>query len=515
MAESASLILSTKSLTNPAVFGPPVGGITTKNSFVFNNIDLKNVMGEMWDKYDQFALKLQSISTAGTVTVSGSQNGIVCYNMAGLEWSNVIYETTGSNNINQWVAVAFTVPAQNTIFQTNTGQSFNFKKGNRNVNLQFALSVPETTSQNGFGGFPSQPSTANIYNDVAFQFVIEPVIEGKQNECAYYGFNSNVSITGLNRIVSSDRKEYSYSAFNIRKLCNLFWDKHENFEIQFIGNILRGGGTLSGDVRLALIQMSGLNFVNNQTKNSNNTDKIVFSTESTILGGLVLGANSASHSTNIFDAYAPVQFLKTSDTVPLKLEFRNAENTGVNTASFTGAVPQIQLGFFIKPIYDVEKGTLYLSPWGLLTTPTNAGIINSTGTSFTLKNINLKAVCKTFWDKYEKFNIFLTGMSSVSNAGNTTNPAFILQISGLNFRNQTSYITSAGQTDTATFGTVELPSGVAVGTNALHSSQITTFYKGTEIVDITLDALTLSGSAFSGHSPLFSNFTFTILGCKE
>jgi hypothetical protein len=34
MAESASLILSTKSLTNPAVFGPPVGGITTKNSFV-------------------------------------------------------------------------------------------------------------------------------------------------------------------------------------------------------------------------------------------------------------------------------------------------------------------------------------------------------------------------------------------------------------------------------------------------------------------------------------------------
>lgn len=516
MSESASLILSTKSTTNPAVFGPPVGGITTKNSFVFNNIDLKNVMGEMWEKYDQFALKLVSVSGAGTVTVSGSQNALVCYNMAGLDWSNVIYETTGSNNNNQWVAVAFVVGGNNTYFQTNTGQSFNFKKGNRNVNLQFALSVPDSISQNGFGGFASQPANANVYNDVAFHFVIEPVIAGKQNECAYYGFNSNISITGLNRIISSDRKEYSYSAFNMKKLCELFWDKHENFEIQHINSIIRGTGTLSGDVRLMPLQLSGLNFVNNQTKQSNNTDKIGLSTENTLIGAFVLGTSTATHSTNMFDAFPPVQFLKTTDTVPLTLTFRNAENTGVNLAStFTGVQPQFQIGFFIKPTYDVDKGTLNISPWGLTTTETNLGSRDTNYITFTLKNINLKQVCKTFWDKYEKFNIFLTSISSVSNAGNTTNASIIIKMSGLDFINQTSYITSAGQTQTATLGCFSLPEGVFPKTNAPMSSGITTFLKGKEIVDLTLTASTLSGSAFASQTPLAGNFTFTIVGCKD
>ena len=518
MSESASLILSTKSLTNPAVFGPAIGGITTKNSFVFNNIDLKNVLGEMWDKYDQFALKLVQVNTQGTVTVSGSPNGLVCYNMAGLEWSNVIYETTGSNNINQWVALYYFLSlSAYVLYPLNNGQSFNFRKGNRNVNLQFALNVPDATSVNSFGGFPDQPSTANVYNDVAFHFVIEPVIAGKQNECAFYGFNSNVSITGLNRIVSSDRKEYSYSSFNMKKLCYEFWDKHDNFEIQQAGCGLQGTGTVTGDARISPIQLSGLNFINNQTKQTNDTNKIGLSTDNTIIGTVILNTASTNHFGENAFAPAPVQFLKTSDIVPLTLTFRNAENTAVSAQSFTGVHPRIQLGFFIKPIYDVDKGTLNINPWGLTTSQTNLGIRDTDYTTFTLNNINLKQVCKSFWDKYDKFNIYLTSLTSFSNAGNATNAAIIIQMSGLDFISQTSYISSAGQTQTATLGSFFLSGTASTDPRAsgIPSSAVTTFIKSREVVDITLTALTLGGGAFSSQSPLGCNFTFTIVGVKN
>jgi len=518
MSESASLILSTKSTTNPAVFGPAIGGITTKNSFVFNNIDLKNVLGEMWDKYDQFALKLVQLNTQGTVTVSGSSNGVVCYNMAGLDWSNLIYETTGSNNINQWIALYSTLSlSAYSVTPVNTGQSYNFRKGNRNVNLEFALNIPEATGVNSFGGFPNQPSTANVYQDVAFHFLIEPVIAGKQNECAFYGFNSNLALTGLNRVVSSDRKEYSYASFNMKKLCEQFWDKHDNFEIQMTSNGLRGTGTLAGDARISPVQLSGLNFINNQTKETNDTNKIGLSTENTIIGTVILNSSAANHSMDMQYNPAPVQFLKTSDLVPLTLTFRNAENTSVSAASFTGVHPQFQIGFFIKPTYDVDKGTLNISPWGLTTSQTNLGIRDTNYTTFTLNNINLKQVCKSFWDKYEKFNIFLTSLTSFANAGNATNAAIIIQMSGLDFISQTSYITSAGQTQTATLGSFFLSSTPSTDPRALtmQSAAVTTFIKSREVVNLTLTALTLGGGAFSSQSPLGCNFTFTIVGVKS
>jgi hypothetical protein len=214
---------------------------------------------------------------------------------------------------------------------------------------------------------------------------------------------------------------------------------------------------------------------------------------------------------------APVQFLKTSDLVPLTLTFRNAENTAVSAASFTGVHPQFQIAFFIKPIYEVDKGTLNISPWGLTTTETNLGVRDTNYTTFTLKNINLKQVCKSFWDKYEKFNIFLTSLTSFSNAGNATNAAIIIQMSGLDFISQTSYISSAGQTQTATLGSFFLSGTASTDprAQAIQSSGTTTFIKSREVVDITLTALTLGGSAFSSQSPLGCNFTFTIVGVKN
>ena len=100
LSQSGSLILSTNSTVNPCTIN------AQKTQFTFSNIDLKNVLGEMWDKYDIFALKPVNLVTNGTITiVSGSTYGVVTYNLAGLDWTNIKYDT--ALNSKKYVPLVF------------------------------------------------------------------------------------------------------------------------------------------------------------------------------------------------------------------------------------------------------------------------------------------------------------------------------------------------------------------------------------------------------------------------
>jgi hypothetical protein len=481
---------------------------------------MKNVMGEMWDKYDQFALKLVSFSTEGAITiVSGSTMGQLSYNLRGLEWSNVIYERTGSINNKEWVPVAYTLlsassPTVNPLI-VNTGWSFNFKKSNRYENFEFALANtdPANLDVSSFGVFPA----GNNFNDVEFHFLFEPVIAGKMNECAFYGFNSNPEIRTLNRIVSDNNKIYSYPNFNMRRLCNLFWDKHDDFEIQLAMISARGTQANVGDIRITPVQMSGLNFVNNGTKQSNNTDQLNLNTENAIIGTVIAPNGPSGYMVDLAYPVAPVQFKKNGDNVPLQIQFRNSENTGTtNAAGFPGyGTPYWQLAFFVKPIYEVEKATLNINPWGLTTTETNLGVRDTNYTTFTLKNINIQKLCQSFWDKYDRFNIFLTQTTSHTTASNSSG-GYRLEIEGFDFIPQLSLTNTRRQTQVATLGSVStfvtLNEVVSNGTMA---SLMTTFYKTKSIVDLKLSAFAVNGAAFpAADRPLNGNFTFTIVGVK-
>jgi hypothetical protein len=514
LSDSASLILSTKSTINPCTIN------AQKTAFTFNNIDMKNVMGEMWDKYDQFALKLVSFSTEGAITiVSGSTMGQLSYNLRGLEWSNVIYERTGSNVNKEWVPVAYAFlqaasPTVNPLI-VNTGWSFNFKKGNRYENFEFALANtdPANTNVSSFGVYPA----GNNFNDVEFHFLFEPVIPGKMNECAFFGFNSNVNIPEIKRTVTDNNKIYSYPGFNMRRLCNLFWDKHDDFEIQLGMISARGTGTNVGDVRITPVQISGLNFVNNGTKQSNDTAGLRLNTENAIIGTVIAPNGASQYTYDLAYPVAPVQFKKDGDNVPLTITFKNSENTGTtNAAGFGGfATPYWQLAFFVKPIYEVEKATLNINPWGLTTTETNLGVRDTDYTTFTLKNIDIRKLCQSFWDKYDRFNIFLTQTTWHSGSGNF-NAAFTLQMEGFDFVNQLSLTAPNRQTQVAILGTVaSTPTTNDVRSQGTMATLVTSFYKTKDVVDLKLTAIPLNpGAPFSGFTPLTGNFTFSIVGVK-
>jgi len=513
LSDSASLILSTKSTVNPCTIN------AAKTAFTFSNIDMKNVMGEMWDKYDQFALKLVSLSTEGAVTQTNSAFSLITYNLRGLEWSNVIYETTGSNMNKEWVPVAYNLvstgtPNVNPLI-INTGWSFNFKKGNRYENFEFAIAPadPAFINASQFGNVVA----GNNYNDVEFHFLFEPVIAGKMNECAFYGFNSNPNIP-LKRVITDSNKTYSYPDFNMRRLCNLFWDKHDNFEIQLAMMSIRGTQTNVGDIRITPVQMSRLNFVNNGTKQSNDTDQLNLNTENAIIGTVIAPNGPSGYMVDLAYAVAPVQFKKDGDNVPLQIQFRNSENTGTTNAAGFGlfATPNWQLAFFVKPIYEVEKASLYINPWGLTTTETNLGVRDTNYTTFTLKNIDMRRVCQSMWDKYDRFNIFLTSVTWNTGVGNATNAAFIIQMEGFDFINQLSLTASNRQNQVATLGSFygSPTASIDVRSSGTMASCVTTFYKTKDIVDLTLTAIPLGATAFSSQTPLTGNFTFTIVGVK-
>jgi hypothetical protein len=335
------------------------------------------------------------------------------------------------------------------------------------------------------------------------------------NECAFFGFNLSPSITSqVGRTVSSDEKEFNYAAFDMKRLCRNFWDKHEDFEIQWAFNNNVGIGTLSGNARICLFQMNGLNFVNSATKNSNSTDRLGMTTESPIIGSIIYATTSTTHNAIMYGNYAPIQFKKDGDNVNLTINLKNFDNSAPFAFTFTGSNPRGLIGFFIKPIYKVPKATLFINPFGLTTSQTGLGIINAGATEFTLNNVNMRQACRSIWDKYKKFNIFLTTAISQLATTQTANQAYILQMEGLNFINQTAYITSTGQTQTATLGTVTMYGSVQTS-NTYQSAIVTSFNRDQDFVNLTLRAVLLaSGTAFTSN-PLNCNFGFTIVGIPE
>jgi hypothetical protein len=301
----------------------------------------------------------------------------------------------------------------------------------------------------------------------------------------------------------------------MRRLCRDFWDKHEDFEIQWAFSNNSGIGTPGGNARVCQFQINGLNFVNSATKNSNNTDRLGITTESPIIGAIVFANAASTHDGNMSRPYAPIQFKRDGDTVNLTINMKNHDNSAPFAFTFTGTNPSCTIGFFIKPIYKVPKATLFINPTGLTTSQTGLGIINADASQFTLNNINMRQLCRSMWDKYKKFNIFLTSTTSQAGASQTSNGSYILQMEGLNFINQTAYITSTGQTQTATMGAISMGTTGAPFTFGYQSAIVTTFYKDNDFINLTLRALPIAPGTPFTNTPLTANFTFTIVGIPE
>ena len=139
---------------------------------------------------------------------------------------------------------------------------------------------------------------------------------------------------------------------------------------------------------------------------------------------------------------------------------------------------------------------------------TNNGTSNTTKTSTTWSNINLRSLLGTMYDKYDTFNLCLntvaTGVSQSYYNASPNDLQVLLRISGLPFINNTYNIGSSYNANnnictigTFTFNTTTLiPSSTFTGTIALNTATLT----------VSAGTYLPIGSSFQFYDPNFNYF---------
>lgn len=429
--DSAFLSLDTYSLAGTADIN------TTKTNFIFRNINLKNIMGEMWNKYDLFSIRCVTVRYVASVVNTGSQAYMIQNNLKGLDWVNCYDEKYGTNQ--NWMPI-ISARGSNTpisLIPTNNHWAFNFRKGSPLVNLEMQIT---NIGANGATGSPITGSGLNTsmtsMPDQNYLFLIQPAQEN-QNEMGYIGLYTNV-LSGVpiisypSKIITDQARTYTYNNFDMRTACSTFWDKYDDFEIQMVGYYQQGyTGTVEQQVMP--VSLSGFNWINNNTKKGSQ-----FSTSEAIMG-IMKGTTGGSDHQGNFDMFSsPAQFKKAGDAVTFTLQFRNYDNSEINGGlpTFTGGFSNriAYLAFVIKPIkpgLNNKKGLLTLSSAELTTTKTNVGVTNANYTDITINNVDLRQACQSFWADYTKFNIFLTSLYPYSTVNDNTERCLNLYCEGL------------------------------------------------------------------------------------
>jgi hypothetical protein len=504
--DSAYLELDTYSLAGTTNIN------ATKTIFTFRNVDLRAVLGQMWDKYDKFSIRLRSMRYAAAATTpGGSQGYLVQQNIKGLDWINCYDEKWGSSqtympivNINAANVAVGRLP-------TNSNYCWNFRKGQPIVDLEFFTTILILNTQT--------PTTSNVnMPDQNYEFTIQPA-EDNQNEMGYFGLYTNQSnnpTTWPSKVITNNGRTYTYYGFNMRTVCREFWDKYEDFEL-LMGSYIVQGDTMTQLDALTPIQITGFDFMNNLTKQGS-----IYVTANAITGITYFGITGSIHISDVTQQYAPVQFKKSGDLVNLQMEWRNYDNSAINADSPSSNIRQAYFSFFVKPIkrgLNNQKGTLVLSSAGLTTTMTDLGITNAAYSDITLNNIDFRQACASFWDKYTKFNIFLTNMCSYITTVDTSEVSAQLSIEGLPTDPQVLATNPQKTTTTWNVGTITpavnqaAPVGVSI---TYGNTKSTMFYKTNDKLTLRMYVTDLSNPAAAMTTQILrGTFIFTIVPVEE
>lgn len=494
----------------------------TRTNFIFRNVNLKSVMGQMWERYEKFCIRMTSCRYTAAVGNTGSQAYLIQNNMKGFDWINCYDEKYGTSQ--QFMPVGFIVGSNSTInrIPTSNQYCFNFRKGKQIIDIEIQIT---NLSTNGGAG---TPTNITQMPDQEYTFTIQPA-EDNQNEMGYLGlYTTSISSAGTqpitypSKVISNNCRTYTYYGFDMRQVCSEFWSKYDDFEILLGGFMNQGYGSQTPEYAVMPITMSGFNWNNNSTKAGINT-----STSSAVVGITLTGFSGSNHITDQNTYYSPVQFKKSGDLVSFTLEFRNYDNSDLN-GNATQTNRYCYLPFFVRPIKkdaNHQKGFLSVSSADLTTSQTDFGIRNAGYTDITINNVDLRQACESFWDKYNKFNIFLTAMCPYDTENAVEERCLNLYCEGLQLDQQMLDTNPQQTTQIWNIGPVYMNvvnngSGVFYpqGLSTYGNTKSTTFYKSNDRVNLRFyvkevgdlsPAVTVSSQALRG------TLTFTIVPVEE
>lgn len=115
-----------------------------RTSFTFNNINLRMLMGDMYNQYDYFNLLLNTVSASAATAGTGSSadDRFVYIKMAGLPFINQTYQQSTGNNGQYVFITTYQIPSTTVIsnqFYNNPANVITFNKDQDLCNISFVL----------------------------------------------------------------------------------------------------------------------------------------------------------------------------------------------------------------------------------------------------------------------------------------------------------------------------------------------------------------------------------------
>ncbi len=136
----------------------------SKTDMTWNNIDLRQVLGKMYDKYEKFKIVLVSVSQKNIGTfANGYNDSVVLLNMTGLPFENCCYDYSQKCNTDNCV-IGIMKFLEGYGYNPNTQLGYNFTKHNGANNIR----IYYTRCKDGAVPNPSNKT----FVDVAFHFCI-------------------------------------------------------------------------------------------------------------------------------------------------------------------------------------------------------------------------------------------------------------------------------------------------------------------------------------------------------
>lgn len=140
---------------------------TNNQGFTWNNIDLREVLGDMYDRYSLFKLTLVQIEFNTMGTFTNADEGLLWLNITGLEWEGASYDyASQSNLLSARVGIIFFADGTQTAQPpyTTTGLTFRKEKPFCNIRLNYTKTTDGVSLSN-----------KSFTTTQTFRFVITPI----------------------------------------------------------------------------------------------------------------------------------------------------------------------------------------------------------------------------------------------------------------------------------------------------------------------------------------------------
>ena len=165
--EIACLVLKTTVLPMDGTTNAYGTSNSTNSSFTWTNINLRVLLGDMFDKYDRFLLLLQHIGQATSGSITDYDNRAILINMSGLSFINSTYTQKLQSNSGALIVCPIIVVsggAQSQLYNNFAVSTFIKQNDIVNISINYTKMKDETAAT-----AVTYPHTVFIFNIVGLE----------------------------------------------------------------------------------------------------------------------------------------------------------------------------------------------------------------------------------------------------------------------------------------------------------------------------------------------------------